>query len=254
MTINVPELSTPMSFDLETIPHPMMMDNLAEVKQNKGLVDEDKIAADIAKKKMKQLDDMALNGTTALIVCCSFAALTKDGEIWSDVLMLDPDANTSTRISYAECEFLEEMYEVLAHATDFISFNGKAYDLPIMARRCLICNVIPTVNITQRKFLTPPSGNHYDMLEILSHAGGMSCGSLDYVSEVVLGETKAGGISGKDVAVYWNEGKYDEIKEYAEQDAILPLKLWDRAKGIYWEDNSTYGISDGYEDIDTDEI
>jgi len=251
VTITVPPLSSPMAFDLETVPHPDMMDKLPPVKVPDNYKDEEKIASKKLELEAGQIDKMALNGTTALIVCCSFAGYTKDGELWSDAILYDSEPLADTAPLGPEAKFLNEIWMVLEQSTEFITYNGKGFDIPVILRRCLMCGIRTRVDITQRKYAIPPNGNHYDMLDILSHGGAVHVGSLGYISDVVLGESKTEGISGSEVSDYWNAGRHDDIAEYAKQDSILALGLWRTAKEIYWQDQSIHSVSDG---LDTDNI
>lgn len=229
--IQVPDLASPIAFDFETIPNPDMIDKLPEPKPRANLKDPKKIAADIEEKKAEAVSKMDLNGNTALIASCGFAGIRQeDGEGWSDAVVLDPKGG--------EKDFLSAIWDVLMEAKTYITFNGMAFDVPMLLRRCLSADVIPPISIDTYKYGVPPKGNHYDLKEILGCHGSMPTGGLDFIAKMVLGEGKYDddGTSGKstEIGALWEAKEYEKIKERGKRDAELTLALWSRACGIYF--------------------
>ncbi len=224
--LKVPDLISPLAWDLETIGNPDLIDSLPEPTPKANLKDKAKIEADIAEKKAKQISKMALNGNTALIVACGLAGITKEGEEWSDALMYDPTTG--------ERPYVEALWDIFADHKAFITFNGISFDVPILLRRSLVLGIIPPLTISTRKYDRPPAGNHYDLHQIFGHHGGMETQGFDQICKYVLGEGKPEGIDGSMVGVFWGAQKYDEIKAYAIDDALKTIQLWIRAKGIYF--------------------
>jgi 3'-5' exonuclease len=230
--LEFPNITHPLAFDFETIANPAMIDFLPEVTPDSRLKDPDKIKADIEKKKTEQIDKMALNGNTALIVACGFATWDeKKQTLWSDALLLTPGA--------PEWEFLRGIIDALGMATKYITFNGMEYDVPVLLRRGIACAksfCFPLgFEISLRKYDIPPRGNHYDLQQIISHNGQMPTGGFDTLCKMILGEGKPEGVDGSKVGEMWKAGKYAEIKEYARRDAYLTYKLWSQAQGIYFK-------------------
>lgn len=226
--IEVPALlpKVPLSWDLETIGNPDAIESLPEPEPKANLKDPAKIEADIAEKKEKAISKMGLNGNTALICACGFAGQKDDGEVWSDALLYDPKTG--------EKEFVGAIWDVLVEASSYVTFNGLGFDLPMLLRRSLVCDLIPPIKISTHRYNVPPQGNHYDLLQIIGGYGNMATGSFDHLCEAVLGEGKPEGIDGSQVQGYWDAGKREAIRLYAKDDAEQNLRLWQRAKGIYF--------------------
>ena len=225
---DIPDLAGPICFDLETVADPAAVPFLPKVTADARLKDQAKIDADIAKKKAKQVDGMALNANTARICACGLAAMTEEGKLWSGALLVEP--------KQPEAVLLNMIWMALACKSHFITFNGSGFDVPMMMRRSMKHNCMPTVQISTGRYDQPPKGNHWDMLQVLGHYGQHSTGGLDCISQVMLGETKAveGAAESKGVGKFWEAGDLEAIEKRAAQDAALTFKLWQKACNIYF--------------------
>ena len=225
----VPELSTPIAFDLETVADPDALEFMKDPKPPANYKDPEKIANYIEKERRKQIEKMALNPNTAIIVACGFAGYDKKGELWSLAAVSDS--------SLPEKKLLGVIWDVLSRGhSAFITFHGKAFDLPFLLRRSLILGVIPSVLISRAKYDTPPRGNHYDLSGIIGEFGSMPTGGLDTMSRIVLreGKDREGTAPSDEIGEFYKQGKYEEIAKRATTDAELTLRLWDKCAGVYF--------------------
>lgn len=212
-----------LSLDIETIADPSKIDQLPPVEAAKSLKDSAKIQADIAEKQQAQRDKMGLDPTTNLI--CSLATRDVDtGE--ENAWLLNPDLSN-------EREILENFWE-LAHQYDkFVTFNGIAFDVPVIRFHSMIHQVRPSVDIACNKYRID---NHIDIRMILANGDQYAKGDQDYYCKLILGpdQGKPAGIDGSMVQQFWDAGLYNEIKEY-NMDEVRKLRLlYHRLLGYYY--------------------
>jgi DNA polymerase elongation subunit (family B) len=221
----MPEPIIPLAWDLETIPNPEAVALLPIPEPDPRLKDPAKIELDIIRKRATQEGKMALNGNTAMIVALGW---------WTGEPASRPRSTVLGCEVEDEASFLADIWDILAESKHYVTFNGMAFDVPMLLRRSLILGVTPPVRISTRRYDIPPAGNHYDLQQIFSHHGDHPTGGMDQMGRAVLGEGKIEGVSGADVARLYAEKEYEKIGEYARKDVEITLGLWRRAKGIYF--------------------
>lgn len=207
------------AFDLETIANPAMIDHLPPIEPNPRLKDPQKIKDDIAEKKFKQLESMALDKLTNLICCASFRDF-ETGEttsFWLDDAM-------------DEKKLLEDVWRFLWPYKRFVSFNGRAFDIPNLLAHSCKHRVSPSVNISTRRYT---SENHYDLRMILSDWDTHARGNFDFYCKYFLGEGKPEKIDGSMVQHYWDCGLIQDIVKYCEDDVEKLHRLYEWMKGYY---------------------
>jgi len=202
-------------FDLETIPDESKIHLLPEPKARGNLTDPRKIAEDIKKKKEEQAGKMGLDPNFGRICCVSFRDKDK----------------VSSILSENESELLLETWNVLANYKQFATFNGHTFDVPFLIKRSWLLGIVPTVKIDNRKYRI---GNHLDLRAILNNWNEYESGTLDFYGRLKLGKGKTEGVDGSMVYPMWQEKKFDEIKEYAEDDAELTWQLFVSMKDYYF--------------------
>ena len=212
-----------LALDLESIADPSKVDQLPPVDANKTFKDSAKIQADIAKKQQVQRDKMGLDPTTNLI--CSLAT--------RDVDTGDENAWLLNQYLSNEREIIENFWE-LAHQYDrFVTFNGIAFDVPVIRFHSMIHQVRPSVDIACNKYRIE---NHIDIRMILANGDQYAKGDQDYYCKLILGpdQGKPTGIDGSMVQSFWDAGLHDEIKEYNLDDVRKLSLLYHRLLGYYF--------------------
>lgn len=210
-----------LTFDLETIANPKVIELLPPVQAKKTLKDPEKIAADIAEKRGKRLEELGLDKTTCLICCISMMDADKS-KPWH--LLLDPD-------TLDEKTLLSEFWKI-AHGYDrFVSFNGIPFDVPILTFRSMVSSVQPSVTISTQKYRIT---NHVDLRMILGDWDKYAKGTLDFFCKILGLEGKTEGLDGSFVQDMWDCGAYEEIGDYADQDVLATAKLYKRMAGYYF--------------------
>ncbi len=128
-----------------------------------------------------------------------------------------------------ESEMLACFWQGAASYREFISFNGRSFDVPFIMVRSAVNKIKPTVNLMSNRYLESQRGNarHIDLLDQLSFYGAVRRkGSLHlYCQAFGIKSPKAAGITGDDVARLFAEKKYKEIAEYNSWDLIATWEL-----------------------------
>ena len=199
------------AFDFETIAD---RENLPEFDEQSvkvgNLKDPEKIKAKIAEAKADYYSKAGLNPHHNMICCFGFC----DGNGPDSIsLELESPAHEKALIS--------EIWEKLSKYDRFITFNGIAFDVPVLKLHSLFHQVRPALTIDTKKYHI---GNHLDIRAILGNWDQFAKGDLNYYADRLLGEKKTEDIDGKAVQDYWDMGLIEDIEKYCRKDAQL---TWD---------------------------
>ena len=173
----------------------------------------------IEEKRIKQVDEMALNAHTNLICCVSMFDIDS-GETKS--ILLPPDGS--------EKDLLVELWDALHCFERFVTFNGNAFDIPVLRFHSMVHRVQPSVNISTARYRIE---NHIDVRAILGNYESFAKGSLDWYCRIILGTGKPDGINGATVQHLWDCGCYAEVRDYCENDVRILAQLYERMNGYY---------------------
>jgi 3'-5' exonuclease len=134
----------------------------------------------------------------------------------------------------AEKEMLEHFWTGASEYQEFISFNGRAFDVPFMAVRSAILGIRPSKDLMSNRYLNSQKydAKHIDLLDQLTFYGAVrKKGSLHLWSRAFgIESPKSKGVTGDDVGRLFKEGKYLDIAKYNVGDLIATKKLYE-----YWE-------------------
>lgn len=206
------------AFDLETIADKAMLSLLPDVTANGTLKDPVKIAADVAAKKKKQVEEMGLNPLMNRICCAGWCDANGPHHI---MLAEETDA--------AEKALLETWWEVAAGYDHFTTFNGRAFDMRCLMLHGMALGVRASVAIDRGRYNRAGS-NHTDLRPILAGDDQFAKGKLDFFAKKFLGDQKTEGIDGALVQDYWDMQLYDEIGQYCRHDCELTYQLYLKAE------------------------
>lgn len=192
-------------FDLETIRDDTMIPFLPPAKIG-NLKDPKKIKI----KQDEQISKMGLNPMLNLICCAGWC---------------DENGPNSILIENAtlaeEKELLLLFWDKLSKYDQFVTFNGRSFDIRCMLLHGITHGIRPSVKIDSWRY---NRGNHIDMRLILSGDDKFAPGKLDFFCKKFLGEGKMEGIDGAMVQDYWDNGLGDDIAEYNRDEVE---KMWD---------------------------
>ena len=134
-----------------------------------------------------------------------------------------------------EKEMLESFWKVAEKYQDFISFNGRAFDVPFMVIRSAIHRIRPSKNLMSNRYLSSQIFNakHIDLLDQLTFNGavyGRKGGLHLWCRAFGIKSPKADGVTGDDVGRLFEEKKFLDIAKYNVGDLQATKGLYE-----YWE-------------------
>ncbi len=135
----------------------------------------------------------------------------------------------------SEKEVLESFWAVAAKAKDFVSFNGRAFDVPFLMIRSAIHHIRPPKDLMSNRYLSSQKfgATHIDLADLLSFYGAVRRkGSLHLYSRAFgIESPKVGGVTGDDVTQLFAEKKYLDIARYNVRDLFATRSLYN-----YWKE------------------
>jgi len=109
--------------------------------------------------------------------------------------------------------------------------NGKEFDFPWIARRCLIHRV-PLPKLLDISGLKPWEVGHIDTMNLWGFGDRKAYTSLALLAHILGIPTPKDDISGADVArVYWEESGLERIATYCKKDVVATAQLYLRLTG-----------------------
>ena len=134
----------------------------------------------------------------------------------------------------SEEEMLDSFWTVAKSYQEFISFNGRAFDVPFLMVRSAIRGIRPSKDLMSNRYLNSQKydSKHIDLLDQLSFYGAVwKKGNLHLWSRAFgIESPKAQGITGEDVGKLFKEKKFLDIAKYNTGDLFATKQLYE-----YWE-------------------
>lgn len=131
-----------------------------------------------------------------------------------------------------EKEMLEQFWVLAKKYNDFVTYNGRGFDVPYLMARSAVHKVKPSKNLMSNRYLNymPADAKHYDLMDQLSFYGTVrKKGSLHlWCRAMGIESPKAGGVTGEDVTGLFREGKCLEIAKYNVGDLKATGELYKR--------------------------
>ncbi len=131
-----------------------------------------------------------------------------------------------------EAEMLKDFWKGAEQYNEFVSFNGRSFDVPFMLIRSAKHKIKPTKDLMSNRYLRSQYFNakHIDLLDQLAFYGAVRRkGNLHlYCQAFDIKSPKAEGVTGDDVGRLFQEKKYKEIAEYNSWDLIATCELYKR--------------------------
>ncbi len=161
------------------------------------------------------------------IICISIARIVR--EYGSAYIAVESfSSHNERRLLKDFCAFLSEISRPTLR---LCAHNGKEFDFPYIARRCLIRGLaLPEILNTQGK--KPWEVQHLDTMEMWKFGDWKAYTSLDLLAHVFDLRNPKAEISGSDVCdLYWKENDLDRIVRYCEGDVLSLLQVYLRMTG-----------------------
>ena len=131
-----------------------------------------------------------------------------------------------------EKEMLEQFWNLTQKYDEFVSFNGRTFDVPFLLIRSAIHGIRPTKNLMANRYLSsqPKNAKHIDLLDQLTFYGAVRRrGSLHLFTRAFgIESPKAAGITGDQVGQLFQEKKFLDIAKYNVGDLIATKKLFEK--------------------------
>lgn len=205
-----------MILDIETIAIDGAEALVEPVSAPSNYKDEAKIAAYVAEGQARQIEKAGLYPWTARIIAMGWCEDSDDAAI---VRVMNSEA--------AERDVLGEFWgRVWDRRTNvvlpLVTFNGRAFDLPVLMVRSRLLGVrYPVLNID--RFRSP----HPDLLRILTFDGVLDYRSLTWFAKR-FGLPTDDAFSGREIAQLHEDGNWDAIRMHCESDVMLTRMLAER--------------------------
>jgi predicted PolB exonuclease-like 3'-5' exonuclease len=112
------------------------------------------------------------------------------------------------------------------HRPHLVTYNGRSFDLPVIALRCLRHGVPLRFFFQDKDYRYRfTDAGHIDLYDFLSEHGAARIGSLDAIARV-MGLPGKVGVDGSQVEGLYNAGQLDTIKRYCLTDVAQTTFLF----------------------------
>ncbi len=132
-----------------------------------------------------------------------------------------------------EKEMLRQFWDVVQHDTEFVTFNGRGFDIPFLMIRSAIHGIRPTKNLLKGRYLYQQSATarHIDLLDQLTFEGAVwrNKGTLHlYCRAFGIESPKDFGVTGDDVTALFRAGRFVDIATYNVCDIRATKALYEK--------------------------
>ncbi len=131
-----------------------------------------------------------------------------------------------------EKNMLRKFWQNATSYDEFITFNGRGFDIPFLMIRSAIHKIKPTKNLLTNRYLNLQRGGakHIDLDDQLKFYGavwGKRGYNLHFYCQAFgIKSPKTEGVSGAHVKEMFNSGKYDDIARYNVDDIRSTAELY----------------------------
>lgn len=122
-----------------------------------------------------------------------------------------------------EQALLIHTWEILSKFDRLITYNGRGFDLPVLAQRSLTWSVRVPIHPAPYRY---SCREHLDLAEVLSGFGATRKFPLGFLCDAMKLPNPKTEMSGKDVETRWLAGQYEDIARYVVQDVISESALF----------------------------
>lgn len=130
----------------------------------------------------------------------------------------------------SEEAMLREFWEGALEYDTFVTFNGRAFDVPFLIHRSVAHGIRPTRELMKYRYLSQQSAPfHIDLQDELTWYGAMARRpSLHLFCRAYgINNPKADGISGDEVAELFKKKQFRDIALYNSRDVIATKELYE---------------------------
>lgn len=133
-----------------------------------------------------------------------------------------------------EKKLLEKFWQIVLAYEEFITFNGRTFDLPVLMTRSAINEIRPSRNLMFNRYLNHQPTNlvHIDLFDQLSFYGSRSNTlGLHFWARAFGIDSPKEELSGEKVTEYFYRGERLKIAKYCMSDVFATAELykkWDK--------------------------
>lgn len=129
-----------------------------------------------------------------------------------------------------EKAMLTKFWDIVEKYETFVTFNGRAFDVPFLMVRSAIHGIRPTKNLLANRYLNyhPSNARHIDLYDQLTFYGAMrKKGSLHlWCRAFGIESPKSQGVDGDDVKRLYDSGRSADIARYNARDLRATFELY----------------------------
>lgn len=215
-------------FDIETSSFPL--ESLSESQQEYLLRYAEKEKDDITKdqKVDEAIRYLSLYPFTAKVIAIGFYDVQKEKSfVYYESKDEEEWTSETKEVQYkglSEEEMLKSFWRIAEKTDQFISFNGRNFDVPFLFMRSALNKIKPSKNLMTNRFDT---SLHIDLLEQFTFYGITRKFNLDFYCHAFgIESPKSKGISGMEVKTLYEAGRIKDIAVYCGQDILATSKLY----------------------------
>ena len=210
-------------FDIETLALPL--DSFDAAQQEYLLK-----FADTEEKREVELQKLNLYALTAEIIAIAMLnPETMAGRVFFRSDKEEQYFSDDKKIEYVsgnEKLVLRSFWGAVPRYNQFITFNGRTFDCPLIMLRSAIIGVLPTRNLLPYRY---DASEHCDLLDQLSFYGATKKFNLDFYCKAFgIKSPKSEGLTGLSLGPLFREGRYKEIADYCMGDVVATAELFKR--------------------------
>ncbi|MEN9920135.1 MAG: hypothetical protein RL538_28 [Candidatus Parcubacteria bacterium] len=131
-----------------------------------------------------------------------------------------------------EKETLEDFWDGVQSYDVFVTFNGRAFDVPFLLHRSVVHGIRPAQTFQQNRYLTKQFlPYHVDLMDELTMYGAMSKRpSLHLLLRAYGIESQKGEVDGSQVAELYAAGRFAELISHNIDDVLATTALYEKWK------------------------
>jgi predicted PolB exonuclease-like 3'-5' exonuclease len=155
------------------------------------------------------------------IVCIGAVIAKFEGGHWVTVAVGAPNVGDRS-----EKELITAFVDKLdTLRPQLISFNGNAFDLPVLRYRAMIAEVSAPA-LSKRAYFHRYTSDSLDLCDVLGSFNPGSRVKLDALARILGFAGKPADLDGSQVEEYFNAGRITDIASYCESDVINTYRIW----------------------------
>ena len=225
-------------FDIETVgEHFDSMDKITQHELTKR-IKMDATSDDEYEKSLHDLKDrLGLSPLTGQIVAIGVISCTvEQGAVYYQAPGETIKEHEEAGVKYkqmTEEEMLRKFWELADKCVEFVTFNGRCFDLPFILIRSAMYKIRAPKNFMKGRYLYQQhfDAKHVDLLDQLTFYGATKKGTLHmYTRAFGIESPKSEDINGYEVAKLFEQKRFLDIAKYNARDIQATKKLYE-----YWD-------------------